>query len=203
MLTLAEAIAIVAWLGEQNRLDVIQRKWQEICADANALTDPHMDRAKWFRLQKRCVFLTADNLCSVYPVRPGACRTHVSLDDPDHCKPGYEGKIASMDTSAPAEVVAWASADIVQNLNLPMAFAPLQVAVAWATEAWAKGLDSLRRSLQKYPALKDETNGMSAWMHLLRDDPAIRDKIKITEMADGTTRVEINIKSSDATGEQT
>jgi Fe-S-cluster containining protein/uncharacterized protein (DUF2164 family) len=35
--------------------------------------------------EKACPFLQPNNLCSIYPVRPLACRNHRSIDDPDSC----------------------------------------------------------------------------------------------------------------------
>ena len=34
---------------------------------------------------RACVFLGADNQCTVYQYRPGACRKYFALDNPDKC----------------------------------------------------------------------------------------------------------------------
>lgn len=46
----------------------------------------------WKSEHSACVFLK-DNLCSIYEVRPGACRVHVSVDNPDICNIKKHGPI--------------------------------------------------------------------------------------------------------------
>lgn len=42
---------------------------------------------EWFDKQTPCVFLTEDQKCSIYPVRPSACRHHVVFNPPERCSP--------------------------------------------------------------------------------------------------------------------
>lgn len=42
---------------------------------------------------ERCPFLTTDNGCSIYKVRPFHCRTFHTLDDPKYCKTGERHQI--------------------------------------------------------------------------------------------------------------
>jgi len=72
---------------------------KETCA-----TDDEMDLAlaycdlKGIKIKKenvmkqRCMFLSDDNKCRIYPVRPLVCRKMLSTDDISKCKPFLEGK---------------------------------------------------------------------------------------------------------------
>jgi len=49
-----------------------------------------IDRDMWIREQLECPFLY-DDKCSIYTIRPGACRACISYDV-DNCRDGYESK---------------------------------------------------------------------------------------------------------------
>lgn len=62
------------------------------------------------RPQQRCVFLSENNECSIYPVRPANCRKYFALWNSEQCDP-YEnpdGKVANM-VSPVAEIMASAA----------------------------------------------------------------------------------------------
>ena len=42
---------------------------------------------EWFEKETPCVFLTDEQKCSIYAVRPSACRHHVVFSPPDRCSP--------------------------------------------------------------------------------------------------------------------
>lgn len=42
---------------------------------------------EWFATETPCVFLTEDQKCSIYDVRPSACRHHVVFSPPKRCAP--------------------------------------------------------------------------------------------------------------------
>ena len=51
-----------------------------------------MSPDKYFSRQRPCIFLGDDRLCTVYPVRPVACRLHCSVTEPSLCRTlGGEG----------------------------------------------------------------------------------------------------------------
>lgn len=52
----------------------------------------------YFRKSIKCPFLSSDNSCLIYTVRPHACRKHIVFSEPLSCKPGkselrYEGTL--------------------------------------------------------------------------------------------------------------
>lgn len=54
-------------------------------------------REDWFHNHRQpCVFL-ANGRCSIYPVRPHACRTYYVVNDPALCQPGAYDGILSLD----------------------------------------------------------------------------------------------------------
>lgn len=46
----------------------------------------------YFSGKSKCALLGEDNLCTIYEERPMACRLHVSVDDPELCKPTLDGE---------------------------------------------------------------------------------------------------------------
>lgn len=42
-------------------------------------------RAAFYKQQVPCVFLDDDQTCSIYPVRPSACRYHLAVSPPENC----------------------------------------------------------------------------------------------------------------------
>lgn len=190
MITLSEAIAIVVWLAEHGQLESLRHlKQDEAAQQVRLLLQSTMDRRKYYQLQLPCIFLRG-NTCSVYEVRPGACRTHVSLEDPDHCKPGWTEPIASVDTSASADYIARHSAKDAEQLGIPLIFAPLPLAIAWAIRAWTEGIDVMKAKIMKTPYGISPAHGMAQWMHLIADDPGIAEHVKVTDLDKNTRRVE-------------
>lgn len=71
-----EADAIVKYCKANNiPINTDRLKEQEKLGTEEYMFSPH----------KKCVFLTDDNLCSIYPVRPMACRTYFVTNDPADC----------------------------------------------------------------------------------------------------------------------
>lgn len=55
-----------------------------------------MDQEGWANKEpefRKCVFLTKDNLCSAYAIRPIACRNYRVISDPKYCDLSYDGPI--------------------------------------------------------------------------------------------------------------
>jgi Fe-S-cluster containining protein len=55
-------------------------------AGVNVLVE--RERIAFFRRQLPCVFLTDDQRCEIYPVRPTVCRYHMVVSPPEHCEGG-------------------------------------------------------------------------------------------------------------------
>lgn len=194
VMSLFEALGIVAYLAEINRLFWIDNAWELMREQTRMLSDPKMDREKWYLLRQPCMFLGSEDLCLIYPVRPQACRTHVSLDDPDNCKPGYPGKIRSIDAEPAEMYMLGHGTKHMEQFGVVNAMLPIPVAMAWAHIAWTKGIDALKATIAKTPWGRSELEGIASWMHLLRNHPSLKDRVEITEMPDGRTRIEFKME---------
>lgn len=54
-------------------------------------------RPEWFSREVPCVFLTKDNLCSIYAIRPAQCRTYFVVSPQANCQPPESLPIAQVD----------------------------------------------------------------------------------------------------------
>lgn len=74
--TEVETDLIVSWLREKGRtVDIEQLELRKDLAKDDYFTTPYA----------ACVFLDENNLCTVYEVRPIACRKHIAINEPDDC----------------------------------------------------------------------------------------------------------------------
>lgn len=104
----------------------------------------------WFELQVPCVFLTQDNLCSVYDVRPVACRTYAVVSDPKLCSPesGAAQKVGAVDNRKMIKhslAVTW---EIAKELGVLDTHAPMPVALMLAHKLFAGGVAEYQKAIQ-------------------------------------------------------
>lgn len=96
--TIPEMVPVVAYLADRadwpRRRAELERKIRAYLAVSFPI-DPRDDAARtaFFQAQIPCVFLADDETCSVYPVRPSACRFHYSVSPPENCALGAEDNI--------------------------------------------------------------------------------------------------------------
>ncbi len=79
---------------------------------------------KWYRLEfdkRRCVFLNAENFCSVYEDRPAVCRTNYVLSDSQKCstEDGIEHPVRLVSTTDADMVIVGGFVASVENGALP------------------------------------------------------------------------------------
>ena len=46
-----------------------------------------MKQEEWFETMTPCVFLTEDQRCGIYSIRPSPCRSHIVFSPPENCEP--------------------------------------------------------------------------------------------------------------------
>lgn len=92
-----EALSAAAWINDQPRPFKKQvakklKKWHQKLKNANINSDlkTHQEiyssADDYWRANVPCPFLSNDNACSIYKVRPFACRTMLAISSPDKCK---------------------------------------------------------------------------------------------------------------------
>lgn len=84
-------------------------------------------RSEFFKAQVPCVFLDDDGTCSVYPVRPSACRYHYVVSPPENCAVGAaDNVVARIDLRKLEDLVLLQGARALGSLvggSIPSAFA--------------------------------------------------------------------------------
>jgi Fe-S-cluster containining protein len=131
-MTLSEAIVAVEYVLMRNEEAFLKHAAHLLPEQAERVDDPKCSYISWFEAQTPCVFL-AGGLCSVYEVRPVACRTHVATSDPANCAHGAaDNRVQSADTRDIYEAFMVADAQIAQDFGVPRGQYPAPIAVMLA-----------------------------------------------------------------------
>ena len=182
--TFAEALAIVKHLGQGW---FSNHKITEIRDQSVALTDLDMDREKWFRVSRKpCVLLASNGSCSAYDARPIACRTLMSTENPDHCRPEHTASIACV-SFEPLINVALDEIDRVSAYSgVPRVMGPLPAMIYFAL-IFVRNPAEAKAEIEKFygqdPA---PVSFLKRWGHLVGG--------VVAENPDGTYRVKIDLE---------
>lgn len=112
-----EAVAIAVWLQQPEHAEVKQRflakypAWREKLGERieriTGAVSPQLEElaADYFRQKAPCPFNDEAGLCTIYPVRPGVCRTAHALDSNERCQ-GNSGAVSTITHPAVENTVA-------------------------------------------------------------------------------------------------
>ncbi len=120
----AEAVAIAAYLLDKQRDMPVLKECRKSLLP---LSDPGMTRFSYFEQQQPCVFLK-DHQCSIYEVRPSACRWYYAVTPPALCgvkEPDVA--IARVDLRPLERRLMAILSEACKEADLPFLVAPLQV----------------------------------------------------------------------------
>ena len=135
--TVIEALQIVLHFStDPARLNTLRAKLPEIKRQADLVQDPEMSSTHWFSSAIPCIFLDkSDGSCTIYDVRPVACRTMLVASEPEFCYPRKDKvhKIARFDVS---RFDKW-SYDTLEKTSRELGLrhnfvAPFPIALLWA-----------------------------------------------------------------------
>lgn len=153
MTTLPEAVAIAEYFLEDiQRRQSIPLLMRSLFAQIEQMPSGMISevRQKYFEKKVPCTFLdTETNLCTIYSVRPSACRWHLVVSDPKLCQPeaGLQ-TVARVDTKQ-ADVKAMGEALRVSNqVKMPFHVAPLPVMMMWAFKLLIEGREAFNEALK-------------------------------------------------------
>jgi hypothetical protein len=97
-LGLPEAILIANALGAAGRdTPALRASLARDAADQGA-----WGRRRWLESGRSCALLDGDGRCSVYEVRPVACRALWSVSPPEDCGKDFDGEVATLNVQNPA-----------------------------------------------------------------------------------------------------
>lgn len=130
IVTFPEAVAIAEHLLStaegQARLQMFTT---QVFGLLGVLGESDLSRESFFKLKRACLFLK-NNECSIYPVRPAACRYHFVVSDPKHCAPEAEDPITHRIDLRKYETTVWSEGQRVsKQVGIPFGAAPLPIAV--------------------------------------------------------------------------
>lgn len=96
-------------------------------------------KRSWFDRREPCPFLEA-GACSIYEVRPSACRYHYVVSEPANCEPGaVDSRTSRIDFGQAFSYALSEAVKVSRQANVPLLILPLPVAVHAATQLLAEG----------------------------------------------------------------
>ena len=171
LISLPEGVAIAEYFLEdtqrRNLIPLLMRSfYEQIQAMPSGTLTFKEIREAYFAKKVPCTFLdTETNLCTIYPVRPGACRYHLVVTDPKLCMPEAGPQEVARANTLEADGHLFSEANRVSNqTKMPLFVAPLPVMMLWAFKLLIEG----RKAFED--ALKDENLGtmsLQGWTELL------------------------------------
>jgi Fe-S-cluster containining protein len=150
-----EGLAIARYL-RRNKMDTpeLREKLRGAGAEMEGSS-----REDWFHNQRRpCVFLS-EGKCSIYPVRPHACRTYFVISDPAQCQPGVHDGIWFLDVGQFQNLFVMQTKEIHRAIGLKEGprriYLGAMPKVVHAALVARGGIDAYRRALNRetWPAI--------------------------------------------------
>lgn len=152
LVSMPEAVAIAEhFLSDAHRRQLIPALMRSFWEQAEKIdaSDPKTMRQTYFQKKVPCTFLdTKTNLCTIYNVRPSACRYHMVASDPALCQPEAGEATVSLIDSHDADAVVLSEANRVSNqTKVPLYVAPLPVMMLWAFKLLIEGRKEFERAM--------------------------------------------------------
>lgn len=150
--SLPEAVAVAEYfLSNVQRRglipDIMRSLWAQLGSIEGANIAEH--RQNYFQKKQACVFLVEETkLCSIYPVRPAACRHHFVVSDPALCQPEAGMQEVGRVNASEAELQVLSEANRVsRQTKLPLYVGPFQVVLLWAFKLLIEGRPAFEAAL--------------------------------------------------------
>lgn len=171
LVSLPEAVAIAAHiLGDVERRKQVPELSRKFWEQAKALEEGQFAqiRTQYFKKQIPCAFLdTEKKTCTVYDVRPPACRYHYVVSDPALCSPDSDANVQRVDTANTEDVCLSEANRVSKQTKLPLFVAPMPITMLWAFKLLIEGRSAFDA------ALRDPNLGvlnLAGWISALRLD---------------------------------
>lgn len=110
--TFVESLLIAETLIEKGELEELLPRLREA---AKATDYPGVNTGSYFSKNIPCVFLK-DGACSIYEIRPSACRFHFAISPPEQCSPEAKTGTTQLDLQRLEQSVWMASREVLNIL---------------------------------------------------------------------------------------
>lgn len=155
LVSLPEAVAVAEYflqdVQRRQLIPLLMRSfWEQLQTLPSA--DTVMEaRQKYFAKKIPCTFLALDTkLCTIYDVRPAACRYHYVVSDPVLCSPEQGLKeVGMVNTRAAGNQVLSAANKVSGQTKIGFYVAPMPVAMLWAFKLLIEGRESFETALKE------------------------------------------------------
>jgi Fe-S-cluster containining protein len=148
--TMAEGTAIAAHLLEKRTFEQHRPQLEKTAALTDSFADNDDATFRYLASKTPCAFLK-DGECSIYELRPAACRTYFVASDPRNCSPDLPGaEVGYVDARAPT---GFFISEIVKATHptIPMLIGPFPSVVLAGKELLERSPGAFKRWSQKSP----------------------------------------------------
>lgn len=119
---------------------------------------------EWILRQERCFFLTDNNECAIYSVRPFNCRTHIAAEKP--CDPEQEGNLY-IDVKQAVRLGLELNHLGAGFTGIPFTVCPFPVSLILADAILREGVGA---AVRMFPELVDPFLSVSRWVYIEQED---------------------------------
>jgi Fe-S-cluster containining protein len=168
LITLPEGVAIAEYLlSDAQRQSKIPGLMHSFFRQLQQVEPSKSIRQDYFRKKVACSFLDEANCCTIYSVRPGACRYHAVVSDKALCASVEDVMVSKVDVRSLDVVLVSEASRVSKQLKLPLFVAPLPAVVPWALKLLIEGRAAFDAALED-----SELGGLNllGWVECLRAD---------------------------------
>ena len=179
-MSIPEGLAILDVLSrDPNRWWWFQQKIKQLLGWVRILEDRQTTRESWFDAKIPCLFLR-DHKCTIYEVRPTACRSHISVDEPFKCSHEADrGADVRFLNLRFIDDFVWKEAQrYLDRENLPLGWAPMSVVMIWSFLYWTRGKRGFREAIKGTALADGDLANLIQWVHLSRSDPRYKEMLE-------------------------
>ena len=148
--SLAEGVAVAAHLLERGTFEKHRPQLEKTAALTDSFVDNDDASFRYLATKTPCAFLE-DGECSIYELRPSACRTYFVASDPQNCSPDLPGaEVGYVDAKVP---MGFFISEMVKATHpaIPMLIGPFPSVVLAGKELLERSPGAFKRWAQKSP----------------------------------------------------
>lgn len=149
--TFPEAVAVAEYVLTEPKFSLQKaRIFKQLHAQVAAFAEAQAkkDVSHYRQAQVACPFLSSENTCEVYKVRPSSCRLHYAVSDPVHCGPNATEATQVVDMSDISVDHLNDALHVSRQTGTPLWSGPYAIMLLWAFKLLQEGRKAIEAAHQ-------------------------------------------------------